>query len=732
MPEKIDVRSCLPAGKAGILDVRKKNKALNLKSRIHNLKPAFTLIELLVVIGILAVLSSAVIISTNNARERGKDSRRKQDLQAINTALIAYYADNKQYPPPNPATNPQRDFSSALIANWIPDLATYLNKIPKDPLQSQVTNYFAEAFGGLGRLAATFSQPRTIAKNGQVSGVVTENFGNSTGFSNTDQYNSGNLQGNKFTMGANSGTTNTTNAMYVYIGTSGGSSINATAPNNKFKLVIYNDNGGNPSTPVANANGEGTITTTIAGWRSVNFSSAVTLNANTDYWLFYTSNSGSNLINNANWEPSTLTSGFQTFPYTDPFPSNFTPQPEVNRTYAIYVPYSYDTSSGTVTSSINASGDDGKYISAGPDAGTFGAGITDVPVGNPFGTGCPDTRNSFMVFRNINIPAGKTISSATLTFSMRNAVPPASTPESDAYYDGRTPIKTKFFAIKTLTPGTPANASEWTTEINKAHTAEVVADDIAAWIPPGTASFDITSIFSDPTNGLYNLPNWAGTSRNVLLFWVDNGTTIGSCAGRMGVSYDGSPGYGNPPKLDISYANTPLPPACTSTTAQVGTSVSLSATGGDGIAANYSWSFTGTAPNPPDQTGNPISVTFTSTGTKTVNVTNNGQGQCTVTVSATVSNIGGSSSNNYATTRGDCDASTNTYCLRVSNNLRAYVLWTTLENINDPEIFTTSDSKCNSSDTDWANYTSPYFHLNLKSDNTTSLNFNYCIKSPPL
>lgn len=335
----------------------------NLKLKIKNLKlsSGFTLIELLVVMSILAVLAGTIVVATNNARDKGKDARRKQDLQSISSALVAFYVDHHVYPPTD-TSKPyidQRAFASDAqdpTVSWLPEeLTEYIPKLPKDPLQSSISNYFAKALGGLGKLATTFSQQRTIAKNGQVSGVVTGNLGNSTGFSNTDQYNSGNLQGNKFRMGSNNGTTNTTNAMYVYIGTSGGSSIDFTEPNNKFKLVIYNDNGGNPSTPVPNANGEGTITTASGGWRSVNFSSAVNLNANTDYWLFYTSNSGNQLLNNANWEPSSLTSGYFGFTYTDSFPSNPTPAPEVNRTYAIYVPFSYTTAIPTVTAS-SASG----------------------------------------------------------------------------------------------------------------------------------------------------------------------------------------------------------------------------------------------------------------------------------------------------------------------------------------------------------------------------------------
>ncbi|MFA6495345.1 MAG: type II secretion system protein, partial [Candidatus Paceibacterota bacterium] len=50
---------------------------------------SFTLIELLIVIGILAVLVAAIVITLNPAQllAQARDSKRQQDLSALNQAL---------------------------------------------------------------------------------------------------------------------------------------------------------------------------------------------------------------------------------------------------------------------------------------------------------------------------------------------------------------------------------------------------------------------------------------------------------------------------------------------------------------------------------------------------------------------------------------------------------------------------------------------------------------------
>lgn len=64
-----------------------------------NKERAFTLLELLVVIAIIGIITAIGMVSYSSAQERARDSRRKQDVDAIGKALEQYYAENNgSYP----------------------------------------------------------------------------------------------------------------------------------------------------------------------------------------------------------------------------------------------------------------------------------------------------------------------------------------------------------------------------------------------------------------------------------------------------------------------------------------------------------------------------------------------------------------------------------------------------------------------------------------------------------
>jgi prepilin-type N-terminal cleavage/methylation domain-containing protein len=58
---------------------------------------AFTLLELLVVIAIIGILISLGVASFSNAQKKSRDSRRREDLKAVQNGLEQYYADFTRY-----------------------------------------------------------------------------------------------------------------------------------------------------------------------------------------------------------------------------------------------------------------------------------------------------------------------------------------------------------------------------------------------------------------------------------------------------------------------------------------------------------------------------------------------------------------------------------------------------------------------------------------------------------
>jgi prepilin-type N-terminal cleavage/methylation domain-containing protein len=61
-------------------------------------KAGFTLFELLIVISIIGLLVAAASVAYSGVQKRGRDARRKEDIQAVQKALEMYYAKNVGYP----------------------------------------------------------------------------------------------------------------------------------------------------------------------------------------------------------------------------------------------------------------------------------------------------------------------------------------------------------------------------------------------------------------------------------------------------------------------------------------------------------------------------------------------------------------------------------------------------------------------------------------------------------
>lgn len=103
------------------------------------MKKAFTLVEILVVVTIIGLLASIAAVSYSQFVKQSRDTRRKTDIEQIRAALELYrnFDLSGEYPA-------SITFGTGDIADGT---ATYLKKIPNDPLNTRgyVYYYFREA-----------------------------------------------------------------------------------------------------------------------------------------------------------------------------------------------------------------------------------------------------------------------------------------------------------------------------------------------------------------------------------------------------------------------------------------------------------------------------------------------------------------------------------------------------------------------------------------------------------
>src|SRR3990167_11133348 len=111
--------------------------------RISEIKRGFTLIELLVVISIIGILVGFGTVAFDNALEKGRDTKRKNDLTAVKTALELYFYDHHQYPAPAGGGSSS---DSTQDTNWITELVSgnYINQLPVDPTQAGIIGNLAQ------------------------------------------------------------------------------------------------------------------------------------------------------------------------------------------------------------------------------------------------------------------------------------------------------------------------------------------------------------------------------------------------------------------------------------------------------------------------------------------------------------------------------------------------------------------------------------------------------------
>jgi len=115
----------------------------------------FTLIELLVVMAILGLLATVGLVSFRTAQMKGRDARRKHDLEQIQKALEMYYNDKGRYPDPAIIPGPGEEWRDATVTNG----ALYMKEMPTDPRGIDYC-YWADAAGSGYRLYAQLENPK--------------------------------------------------------------------------------------------------------------------------------------------------------------------------------------------------------------------------------------------------------------------------------------------------------------------------------------------------------------------------------------------------------------------------------------------------------------------------------------------------------------------------------------------------------------------------------------------
>ncbi len=99
----------------------------------------FTLIELILVTAIVGLFAAGVIAVINPSQQvhKANDAKRKSDLEAIQRALEAYYADNGRYPQ---AIN-NKIYANNATVNWGTSWQPYIDLLPKDPSNGRTYVY---------------------------------------------------------------------------------------------------------------------------------------------------------------------------------------------------------------------------------------------------------------------------------------------------------------------------------------------------------------------------------------------------------------------------------------------------------------------------------------------------------------------------------------------------------------------------------------------------------------
>ena len=97
-------------------------------------KQGFTMVELIVVIAIIGIISTIAMIAVGHARAKARDTRRLNDIDQIQTALLLFYRDQNRFPSSDEFVVGN---SLALVSGS--NTTTYMTQIPSSPTPADGT-----------------------------------------------------------------------------------------------------------------------------------------------------------------------------------------------------------------------------------------------------------------------------------------------------------------------------------------------------------------------------------------------------------------------------------------------------------------------------------------------------------------------------------------------------------------------------------------------------------------
>lgn len=131
----------------------------------------FTLMEIIIAMAIFAIVTGALLGNFFTSLTKGRDSRRKQDLDLVSKSLELYYNDHKAYPL-------KVSFPAWGTLFW-DGTTTYMQKLPEDPKKASGYSYYydSDATGSLYKLYGCIENTKDSSPNFKSDGYTGTNCG---------------------------------------------------------------------------------------------------------------------------------------------------------------------------------------------------------------------------------------------------------------------------------------------------------------------------------------------------------------------------------------------------------------------------------------------------------------------------------------------------------------------------------------------------------------------------